>query len=109
MTSLVAVALMVSGIDKSCAQPSLKLGEHMENHRLKHKKSLLRLADWGTCRCAELLPIVEEDRMAQSHLEIPQPSHVVTPDKHQHETGSVSRLRVTLLLHGSRKSGFCNQ
>lgn len=47
--------------------------------------------------------------MAHSHLEIPQPLHVVSSDKHQREMGSVSRLRVILLLHGSRKSRFCNQ
>lgn len=106
-----AVALTGSGIDQSCAQPSSELGEHMENERLKHNKCLLCLAltDWGTCGCAELLPVVKEDKMAHSHLEIPQPLHVVSSDKRQREMGSVSRLRVILLLHGSRKSRFCNQ
>lgn len=47
--------------------------------------------------------------MAGGHLEIPQFLHVVTLDKHQRETWRVSRLQVSLLVHGSRKSRFCNQ
>jgi len=109
-TSLIVVALTVSGTAQSCAQPSPELREHTETQRLK-QKSLLCLAqpNQRPCRCAELPPTVKEDETAQSHLEIPQPLHMVTPDKDGREMGSVSRLRVTLLLHGSTKSGFCNQ
>lgn len=105
VTSVITVALTALGSDQSGAQP--ERGEQMETQRSK-PKSLRRLVptDRGTCRSAELLPELKEDKLAHSHLEIPQLPHVATSDEHPCETRVVSG---SLLLHGSTRFSISTQ